>query len=373
MDKLLTKDDTKVMKAIAIILMLIHHLWGFPERMAGGGLRYLFHIFDQSSIGYMGMFGKICVSLFFFLGGYGIYISSYGKKFDIIGKLKSLYVSYWKVFLIFIPIAFIFFGNQPIYCEDSTMCTRFALFRWRDFLMNFIGLDTTYNGEWWFLTSYVYAVVTFPVVRHIVERHSAKINIGLVIVGSILMTNLFPAIGGVEQIGLLNENYLYRTFFCQTAPYIACFWMGIVVAKDGLLSRLRDDLQKHRLLNPLSDILIWGVITYLRQMGPGDSLDIVYIPFMIVTAMDLLDRLSVVKKVLLYIGKESTNMWLIHSFFCYYFYGVVKIVVAPKWAVPSLMILLVLTYIASVCVSFFWRKLEKGFDAQKRGVSDMGQ
>lgn len=306
------------------------------------------------------MFGKICVSLFFFLGGYGIYISSYGEKFDIIGKIKHLYFSYWKVFLIFIPIAFMFFCNQPSYCEDLSMCMRFALFRWRDFLKNFIGIDTTYNGEWWFLISYVYAIITFPVARDIVEKHSAKKNIAIVIVTSILVTDFFPAIGKAEVIGVLNHNYLYRTFFCQAAPYIACFWMGIVAAKDGLLTRLQEDLCKHNLLNPFMDILIWGIITFMRQIEiePGESLDIIYVPFMIVTAMDLLDRLQGVKHILVHIGRESTNMWLIHSFFCYYFYNVARIVVAPRWAIPSLLVLFAFTYIASILVSYFWSRVE---------------
>lgn len=64
-----TREDTKIIKGTAIILMLIHHLWGFPERIAGGSLKYMFIIFGQSSIVYFGLFGKICVSLFFLLVG----------------------------------------------------------------------------------------------------------------------------------------------------------------------------------------------------------------------------------------------------------------------------------------------------------------
>ena len=72
MDKLLLCDDTKIIKTIAIIWMLIHHLWGFPDRLVGGSLNYFYSIFDQSTIIYFGIFGKFCVSIFFFVG-YGIY------------------------------------------------------------------------------------------------------------------------------------------------------------------------------------------------------------------------------------------------------------------------------------------------------------
>ena len=54
MNDYLTRENTAVMKGIAIILMLAHHLWGFPERIAGGELKYFFNIFGQSSISYIG-------------------------------------------------------------------------------------------------------------------------------------------------------------------------------------------------------------------------------------------------------------------------------------------------------------------------------
>lgn len=221
-----TRDDTKIIKGAAIVFMLAHHLWGFPERIAGGSLKYMFTIFGQSSIVYFGLFGKICVSMFFFVGGYGMYMASQNGRLDIISKLKMLYISYWKVFVLFIPIAFLFFNNQPIYCEDSQICNRYAGFHWGEFLQNFLALRTTYNSEWWFLRSYVYAIITFPFVKKICDKYSAVTNIAIIIIGSIMVTNVFPALGNIESIGTLNNNYLYRTFFCQSAPYIACFWVG---------------------------------------------------------------------------------------------------------------------------------------------------
>ena len=36
------KSDTQIIKGLAILLMLMHHLWFFPDRIAGGELKYLF-------------------------------------------------------------------------------------------------------------------------------------------------------------------------------------------------------------------------------------------------------------------------------------------------------------------------------------------
>ena len=87
MDRTFSRDDTKLMKGAAIVLMLMHHLWGFPGRIAGGELWHVLSICGESSLTYFGSFGKICVSFFFFLGGYGVYLSTHSKRYDLIAKL----------------------------------------------------------------------------------------------------------------------------------------------------------------------------------------------------------------------------------------------------------------------------------------------
>ena len=92
-DRLLSREDTQIIKGLAIVLMLMHHLWAFPDRIPVS-LNYVFTIFEQSSIVYIGMFGKICVSLFFFVGGYGTYLSSSEKNYDIVNRIRKLYGAY---------------------------------------------------------------------------------------------------------------------------------------------------------------------------------------------------------------------------------------------------------------------------------------
>ena len=119
MEQTFSRQDTKLMKGVAIFLMLMHHLWAFPERIAGGELWHVLNICGESSLAYFGSFGKICVSFFFFLGGYGVYLTTCSKKYDLIAKIKGLYLAYWKVFVIFIPLAFLFCAHQPTYCDEA--------------------------------------------------------------------------------------------------------------------------------------------------------------------------------------------------------------------------------------------------------------
>ena len=356
-DSFLSIEDTRIMKAIAICCMLMHHLWSFPARVADKPLENFFTIFGMPSTLYLGFFGKICVPMFFFFGGYGVYKRTLGKKYDVVSRLKKLYFAYWKVFVIFIPIGFIFFSNQANYCGEPFLCNRFAKFATKELISNFLGFTSTYCREWWFLISYAFALVCFPFVRAIIDRFSTWANIFIAIVVTILITNIFPGISKSPNLGVLGTNFLYIKFFCQIAPYAACFWMGAVVARNGLLDRLNDSMKANGLLNPIVDILTWVFIVFLRQSEIGDKFDIFYIPVLTVTGLDLIRRIKFVRSGFVHLGKQSTNMWLIHPFCCYYFGALAKIVSAPRNAVLSLLVLIAMTYALSVLVSLFWAGL----------------
>ena len=362
-DNFLTPDDTKIMKGIAIICMLLHHLWFFPNRIPGGGVEGIFTLFNAPATSYLGIFGKICVPMFFFFGGYGVYKSSYGKPYDIVGRLKRLYFAYWKVFLVFVPIGFLFFSSQEQYCNDPFISTRFNNFVPRELLSNFFGFTSTYNREWWFLISYVFALISFPLIRAVIDRYSARINLFIIVIVSLLFAHIFPGLKTVTALGVLGHSHMYLRFFCQIAPYAACFWMGAVVARNGLFDRLHGSMKQHGLLNPLVDIAVWCMVIVMRQNEVGDIFDVFFIPVLTVASMDLLNHVKLLKKGIWYLGRQSTSMWLIHPFFCYYFDVPAKIVAAPHYAIPSLLVLIAMTYIASVLLAYFWKGV--GFVFQK--------
>ena len=88
-----TKDDTKCMKGLAVLLMLAHHLWGFPDRLPSGLPMTSVTARGMEFAGFIGGYGKICVSLFMFLGGLGTYIWYEQKKSDWFAKIRGLYLS----------------------------------------------------------------------------------------------------------------------------------------------------------------------------------------------------------------------------------------------------------------------------------------
>ena len=351
------RDDTKVIKGVAILLMLLHHLWAFPERVfLTDGFSDTFLIIGEYWYSYMGRFGKICVSIYLFLSGYGLMKSKQSGRFDLTGKVKGLYLSYWKVFIVFIPIAFLFFANQPAYCEVADIYSKYSTYSKKETLLNFLGLSSSYNPEWYFFRTYLVALFTFPLISQWMEGHSVATNLAGIVVWSILEATVFPAVGKLEVLGLPEHNLLFNRFFCQSMPYTTCFWMGILMAKEDLLSKTQQRLRDNHLLNPIFGIFILLCVVFLRNNWYGDILDFLFVPAMILSLLNILEYTPPIRKLLLLLGKQSTNMWYTHSFFCYYFYPFTRIVVYSRNALVSLITLCAMSYASGCLLDWLWSK-----------------
>ena len=105
-------------------------------------------------------------------------------------------------------------------------------------------------------------------------------------------------------------------------------------------------------------------VIFLRQSEIGDKFDIFFIPALTVATIDIVNRVRVLRSGLVQLGKQSTNMWLIHTFFCYYFGIMSKVVTTPRYAILSLILLIALSFVAGTLVDLFWKGLgilcEKG-------------
>ena len=115
----MTIQKSSAIKGIAIILMLVHHLfiWGQADYIS------LVNIILPNSLTieiFLGVFGKICVTLYLFLSGYG-FSCKYEKKISSAGVQRESLISAWKIYkkyllvmLVFLPYGFI----NSIYSAD---------------------------------------------------------------------------------------------------------------------------------------------------------------------------------------------------------------------------------------------------------------
>lgn len=105
-DKTITKNKSLSIKFLAAIFIILTHI--FPKVGNDKNLRYIsiLKIGKYTIEQYIGSFAGICVGIFIFISGYGLYVS-YDRKLtyrDIIKRIFKIYINYWVILLIFFPI-----------------------------------------------------------------------------------------------------------------------------------------------------------------------------------------------------------------------------------------------------------------------------
>ncbi len=353
-----TREDTKAVKGIAVILMLFHHLACFPERYAQGfdGFKSLWKPFAEN--GYLlnlGATSRLCVAIFFFVGGYGLYKRISVDKFKLTKAIKSLYISYWKIFMIFIPIAFIFFNRSDHSLPD--LCLKYHIDDPGELvstiLSNFLGLSDSLNGEWWFFASYL-CVLPMGVLFFIATKKSKSFTFDmfLVFVVDMFVNNIFPGFSQSEVLAGLGNNF-YFTHFLKVSG-ASLFFAGIVMAKHNKLEGWKSKLQQFRFSGLIGFVGCIGVL-YIRGYILGTIIEIIHAMAFTIFASLFFDSLKYVKKAFCFVGKYSTDMWLNHSFFCYYFYEATKIVYSTSSVWIDLLILVALSLVSSILVELIWK------------------
>lgn len=331
-----TKEHTKIAKGVAILLMLIHHLFAFPDRInLNQGYVSLLSIGGNNIEFIIGIFGKICVSMYIFLSGYGIYMSSLKSnkitlKYSLV-RLKKLYINYWIVFIIFVPIGFIFFNRE---------------LNIREFILNFVGWSSSYNGEWWFFRLYVELILLVPILKYLINDSLWKsiVNITVLLIFSKVIG--YGINMGIDKfIPSLIVYEVHDILFWQ-----ACFFIGYICAKFDIYSKVLNLFIKIKMDNKIIYAILLLAIVFVRsRFGYIFAIDFLLTPILIFSSVNLLYD-SVFHKLFILLGEHSTNMWLTHSFFCYTYFQ--WLVFRPRISIIILAWLVILSLAASYFVNY---------------------
>lgn len=200
-ETVLSKDYSDMVKGMAVLMMIMHHLWAFPERIPGLALSNL-----EIQIGSA---AKICVSIFMFLSGYGLYYT-FSKKGSIRvwHRFWNIYKRFWQVFFIFVPIGFLFLSKP---------------FSIQEFLQNLFCLKFSYNHEWWFLGTYIELLIVLPVV---LLTDKKKCFPYFVVGSAILLRSLSNIVdinsGGQVYIFIISATIIHHSSLVYFSVSILC-------------------------------------------------------------------------------------------------------------------------------------------------------
>lgn len=288
-----TKKHTQIAKGIAMILMLFDHLYW----MEYGEYTAFIKLPNGHDIPWMiGSIGNICVAMFLFLSGYGMYYTQKKKdKFtikDSLIRIKNIWVQYLLMTAVIIVIDTLF-GKIEV--------------SFKKVILNIMALDYSYNLFAWFMITYVVIILVFPFINNIFK----KTNIVVECIGIVGIKVAITVINYILQRYVGVNQIIYKVFL-EPFTFLPVFLIGYVCAKHFIFENTICALQKVKIINYklLLCLILFGTVTFMfietntlfdNLTGPILCFSFAYILFG-----------TNIGKLIGFIGNHSTNMWLIH-------------------------------------------------------------
>lgn len=328
----MTREQTQIIKGVAIILMLFLHLF---NQMGNVDLCHnLIYVGDTPLVYILSRISNP-VSFFLILGGYGLYkVYEKGDRHRWTRVFK-LYLHYWIILAIFLTIGFFM---RPDRYPGSV---------WQ-ILSNATSYEPTYNGEMWFLLPYVCLSLISPLFFKAVS----KIPAWLVIAGT-----LFVHLCTSFCISRYGVSFLYHNYWAYDPLLILHllfnFSLGAMAARSGFFERLRAKIPKRNRLT--NNLILLGIITWAAA-GCIIPYNFFY-AFVMITLLTLVHMPKWLKWTLTKLGNQSMNMWMIHTWFCYYLFH--NFIYSFEYTILILLVLIVISYATGVVVNFIARPIER--------------
>ena len=305
----LDKKASDIIKGVAIILMLIHHFWGFPQWIIESN-KYSYMLINSLEIEVIiGGFGKICVAIYAFITGYAIYINRckyVSLKYRVM-KIIKLLLNYWIFAFGFIIVGYLMNERLPdlIHFIHNLFGGSTAVF---EYGKGYICVTMA-----WYVSFYISIMLILPILL----IHTNK---GF-FVDAFLMSIIFPVMYYIFNITSMSSIPIIGGLLSNILIYGKCVLIGYYIAQYKVFEIINDLLKINSLLKVVLAIIICISIFIMRTEIPSLHLDYIYAA-VFVFAIILMYKECIkykvftwIEKVILLISTESLNIWFIHSIF----------------------------------------------------------
>lgn len=121
----------------------------------------------------------------------------------------------------------------------------------------------------------------------------------------------------------LNRSYLYTHQLAYMpilyVSTLSSFAIGAIFVKYDIVRQLRKRMPIHSIYCNILGILVFVLLLAVRAMSPIDAVNIIYL-VLFVCWFIVIRKSEWIIWCLEKLGRQSTNMWLVHTFFCYYLF-----------------------------------------------------
>lgn len=333
----MSKEDSKMIQGLSVLAMVCLHLFDtidyenlFTPLLFFKGYPLAF---------YFAQLSDFCVMGFAFCSGYAhmkLYESKNYYKKRLVGLL-SLYCNFWIILILF-TIASVISGYSSFMPGSA----------W-SFFKAFTTVSMEYNDAWWYLP--VYAVIVF--ISPLILKASKKMNSAIVLALSFIIY-----CGGYLLRYKFGTPYKAINWFGPFAMTLFEYMIGVVCCKTQFFEKI-----EKRLANVKPGwIYLFCALAFVAMLL-GHTLifrSMIIAPFsgfVIICIAKFCNKQSVVKKVLIYFGNHSTNIWLTHMFFCFSLFK--GLVFTAKYPIPIYLMMIAICLAVSYIINLIFKPIQK--------------
>ncbi|MCL2507595.1 MAG: acyltransferase family protein [Oscillospiraceae bacterium] len=218
----------------------------------------------------------------------------------------------------------------------------------------------SYNGAWWFVFTYLVFVVTSPLVLRLSEKCNSAVIIFIFIL--VYLAAYAVRFDVLEKIGISIQA---KGLFVRQIPLwgttIFPYAAGVIFAKEKLYSKIHAFMHKHFNVPLVS--LFAGLAVILCGVGHAIIRSAIVAPFTGIVSLccfNLIYKPMLVKKMFLFLGRHSTNIWLTHMFF----YNVLfkNLAYIAKYPLLVFLFMMFLTIASSLLINLVYNPAVKLYD-----------
>lgn len=356
------KPDSMALKGLAVLMMIFFHCFANEKTVTTQGVN--FFPFDYPFINTVRLYLKICVCIFAFISGYGLY-QSFRKNNDeapgttakwVISRIIKTMSGFWFIFLLNLGAMLVLHGASGTpYFKKGTVQGILNLFLDGMGLSALFGTPTV-TVVWWYMGAALFFIIMLPAIYRAAERYGYFVVMTFVI--------LFPRVMNIGWTGSRNPYSFLLIFILGM-----CFSRYDLFAKleeIRILKKTKGNAEKLLQFTLLFGALLASAYIFLKlpwsviwefQFALCPVIFILFSKRYILTIPGL-------RQMLIYFGKHSMNMYLIHTLLKNKYFT--DFVYSPKY---FLLIPVLLTVMSLGCsIVFEWLKKILRYD---RGIDSM--
>lgn len=325
-----SKDHTLILKGILVFMLLIHHLF-YPDEFDKHAINTL--IKDPELLFSIVMWCKICVAGFCFITAYGMtrkFMGIQQDKPDVYAKatlvrLIKLEMTVWFIYIIAIAYQKFFMSMQLGYGNNSVQKAIYMLFDMSG-LAKYAGTPMI-NVTWWYLSLSVLLIFSMPLIYFAYSKWRYLLIGPVCLLPAAIFTRTDVLYSDLLPIALLGTAFAYENWFAKIKR-----WNNNALRKLFLFAAL----------------LFCGWFSFELNRYVNYGLGWMLIFFLPLLVQEYICYVPVLSHILKFIGKQATNIFLIHTFIYYYFYADAIYSLYDSWKIY--MAVLALSLIVSVVI-----------------------